>query len=90
MSDQPKILPEQIAREVESFVDKQFADAAKYENSEVLDESGVYSLRRLVASAYAAGFDAGERSERIRYEGRLSRERERLRRMASSEQETQR
>jgi hypothetical protein len=74
---EPKFIPEQIAREIESFVECEFADAARYDNREVLDESGVYRVRRLVAAAFAAGFDAGERSEQIRYEGVMRRERER-------------
>lgn len=85
MSDEPRFIPEPLARQLESFVDNEFTDAARYENREVLDVGGVYALRRLVAAAYAAGFDAGERSEQIRYEALARRDRDRQKR---SEDET--
>lgn len=48
---------------VEAYVREELRDAAKYDNSTPLDESGVWSLHALAAHIYALGFEAGERAE---------------------------
>jgi hypothetical protein len=58
VSDKP-IEPYALSQQVERFVEKQFASAERYENSEVLDDSGVYELHELVAEAYAMGWRDG-------------------------------
>ncbi|OCB57666.1 hypothetical protein A5677_17025 [Mycobacterium malmoense] len=56
-------VPQDVVQEVESYVEKELSDRDKYSNRMPLDESGIYSLHRLVARIYGMGFDAGERVE---------------------------
>lgn len=64
-----RILPASLVSEIEMYVDGQFDRAAKYDNAEVLDTSGVYDLHTLAARIYAAGWDDGERTEGERSRG---------------------
>lgn len=52
-------VPQDIANAVEDYVRSELRDCARYSNRAPLDESGVWSLRRLVEQAYAMGYDAG-------------------------------
>ena len=65
---EPNVVPVGVVRIVEQYVTSELDDAARYENREPLDESGVYSLHRLAAQIYAEGFiDGGAvESERAR------------------------
>jgi hypothetical protein len=64
MNDRPaRILPTQLVTEIGMYVDDQFNRAAKYDNAEVLDDSGVYDLHTLAARIYAEGWQDGERAE---------------------------
>ncbi len=80
MADRPApILPVALIREVEAYVTDQHDLARKYDNTEVLDSSGVYSLHVLAARIYAAGWDDGERA---------ADEKTRAQRMRARDQET--
>ena len=52
-------VPQDIANAVEDYVRSELRDCARYSNRAPLDDSGVWSLRRLVERAYASGYDAG-------------------------------
>lgn len=71
-------VPESVVRAVEAYVYGELSDAAKYGNREPLDESGIWSLHRLVARVYSMGFDAGERVEAERSRSAARRLRESL------------
>lgn len=53
----PEPLP--VAQEVDQYLYGEFSDAEKYDNRDLLDESGIYSLHRLAARIYAMGFRDG-------------------------------
>lgn len=61
-TDRP-IEPLAVAQSVDSYVDGEHRDAAKYSNREILDESGVYSLHELAARIYQLGFNDGRAVE---------------------------
>ena len=46
-------VPQDIANAVEDYVRSELRDCARYSNRAPLDDSGVWSLRRLVERAYA-------------------------------------
>jgi hypothetical protein len=73
---EPRIEPPEVVQLVESYAEKELADARKYENSTPLDESGIWSLHRLAAAIYALGYEAGERTEAARNQGARYRHRE--------------
>ena len=52
-------VPQDIANAVEDYVRSELRDCARYSNRAPLDDSGIWSLRRLVEQAYARGYDAG-------------------------------
>lgn len=52
-------VPIDVVRSVRDFVRKARKDAEQYDNVELLDDSQVYSLHRLAAEVYAAGWSAG-------------------------------
>lgn len=66
-----------VVQSVEQYVYRELADAKKYDNRAPLDESGIFSLHRLVAEAYARGWDDGERVAVQKERGRRDRERDR-------------
>lgn len=70
-------VPQQVIEVVERWVDKELRDAEKYENRTPMDESGIFSLHRMSAEVYAAGFDAGERAAEARARGYNQRRRDR-------------
>lgn len=76
MSD-ARILPAQLVQAVEMWVDRELDAAEKYDNREPLDESGIFSLHRLAAEVYAAGFEDGDRAATERHHGERRRARER-------------
>lgn len=63
MTGQPRILPLALIEAVDRYVESELADAAKYDNRQPFDESGVWSLHRLAAEVYAAGWADGEAAE---------------------------
>lgn len=69
-------VPATVVQQVEEYVYKELSDAEKYDNSSPLDESGIWSLHRLAARIYAAGFDAGERVEAERSRAAANRRRD--------------
>jgi hypothetical protein len=71
-----RIVTPDIVFQIDNWVSKQLDDAKQYENSEPLDESGIYSLHLLAAQIYAAGFQAGEQIASIRQSGIAMRRRE--------------
>lgn len=73
----PRIVPARLADGIEAYVHKELSDAERYENSEPLDEDGVYGIYTLVAEAYAAGYEDGMVSEARRQSARRQRDRER-------------
>lgn len=70
------IEPMAVAQQVEAYAATEHEEARKWENRELLDESGVYQLHELAARIYALGFNDGRNSEMQRYEGKLRRERD--------------
>lgn len=77
MPDYPIVEPAEIVQLVEAFVESEHRDAAKYANRTPLDDSGVFTLHRLAAEIYAAGYRDGERAESARRHGERRRERDR-------------
>lgn len=71
-----RILPREAVDSIEAYVDKQLRDAKQYSNSELLDESGVFSLYRLAAGIYALGYEHGEVIAELRCNSRRFREKE--------------
>jgi hypothetical protein len=71
-----RVEPSSVVDLIEEYVSKELADAKHYENSEPLDESGVYSLHRLGAEIYAAGWNDGEQSALRREYATRQREKE--------------
>lgn len=65
MSD-PRILPNDLVFVVEQYVDKELADAERYDNRELLDESGIWDLHRIAAAIYSRGWTDGETAEASR------------------------
>jgi hypothetical protein len=53
--------PADVAHMVNEYLSIELSDVEKYDNRELLDESGRYSLHRLAAEIYARGFDDGYR-----------------------------
>lgn len=66
-------MPIGLVREVDSYVRSELDDAKKFDNREPLDESGVWSLHRLVERAYAQGWQEGAEAESERARARASR-----------------
>lgn len=58
MSDR-LVEPFAVAQLVETYVDAELRDVAKYTNRELFDESGTYDLHTLAARIYAMGFNEG-------------------------------
>lgn len=77
MATDARFLPLQLVQSIELWIDKEFADAEKWDNRDLLDDSGVFTLYRLAAEIYAAGFAAGEcaADERLRGVARRARKR---------------
>lgn len=63
MTTERPIEPLAVAQDVESYVDGEHRDAAKYSNRDLLDDSGVYSLHELAARIYQRGFNDGRAVE---------------------------
>lgn len=61
--------PSAIADLVEDFVTDEYRQAAQYDNKDVLDDSGVYSLHLLAARIYAEGHAEGRRAAEARQRG---------------------
>lgn len=59
MTAQSHIEPVAIAQMVDAFITTQIEEAHRYDNREVLDESGAYGLHALAASIYGKGFEEG-------------------------------
>lgn len=77
------IEPRPVVDLVERFVDKAHADAAKFDNVELLDESQVFSLHLTAAEIYALGFTEGVASAEARRHSQRVRDREHLKREAA-------
>jgi hypothetical protein len=60
---QPRVLPIALVQAVDTYAERELADAAKYDNRHPLDESGIWSLHALAAKCYAAGWADGEAAE---------------------------
>ena len=75
VNDRP-VEPIDVAQAVERYVDAEHADALKYSNREVLDESGVYDLHSLAARIYQIGFNDGRAVEGTKRNGARTRARE--------------
>ena len=57
------IEPMNVVEMIDSYVRKALHDSDAYDNVELLDESGVWSLHRVAAEIYALGFRDGEDAE---------------------------
>lgn len=64
-----RIEPQAVVDLVEEYVRKELSDAEKYENRDLLDESGIYSLHSLAADAYAKGYEDATRAVERREDG---------------------
>lgn len=71
-----RIEPQAVVAAVEDYVTTELNDAARYENRQPLDESGVYSLHVLAARVYALGWDDAERAVVERERRRRNRDRD--------------
>ena len=69
-----RILPTQQIEEVDRVIDGLIRDAARYDNTELLDESQCWTLHQLAAQLYAAGFEDGQRAEAARGRGQKARD----------------
>lgn len=63
MSGGARIEPLPVVELVEAYVYSELQDAKRYDNRTPLDDSGIFSLHRLAAEIYAAGYADGERAE---------------------------
>lgn len=81
MKIEPNIVTREIVEMVDEYAQSEIADAAKYANSEPLDESGIFSLHRLAARIYAHGFHDGETAAQTRALGERARFRESIQRI---------
>lgn len=72
----PRIEPQQVIQNVEQYIESELDAAARYDNREPLDSSGAYSLHRLAAEIYAAGWADGERAEAERSREQRRRDRD--------------
>jgi hypothetical protein len=79
MPGEPQIVTREVVDMVEEYVYKELSDAEKYDNRTPLDESGIWSLHRLVAKAYMIGWRDGEFLESERSRRSSWREREAIR-----------
>ena len=61
--------------DIETWVTGRFDRAAKYDNAELLDEDGVYTLHQLAAHIYALGFADGVGVQQTRETGDRMRQR---------------
>lgn len=73
---QPRILPIALVQAVDTYAERELADAAKYDNRQPLDESGIWSLHALAAKCYAAGWADGEAAEGQRTRAARNRQRD--------------
>ncbi len=80
-----RVLPLHLADLIEGFVESEHRNAERYDNKQVLDEGGVYSLYRLAATVYAAGFNDGNALALRQQSSARMRERERNREAVSDE-----
>jgi hypothetical protein len=76
-------VPLYLVTAVDDYVSLELAHADKYPNRSPLDESGVWSLHRLVERAYASGFQDGVHAEDARQRAIATRIREKADRDAA-------
>jgi len=71
MSGNPeaRIETPEVVQLVDGYVRKALNDAQRYDNSEPLDDSGVWSLHQLASQIYMIGFRDGENVEMLRTHG---------------------
>jgi hypothetical protein len=72
-----RILPREATYEVEQYIQSELEAAARYDNREPFDASGVWSLHKLAADIYAAGWAEGEAVESERQRAQRLRDRDR-------------
>lgn len=77
MSGNDVPVPPDVVARVDAYVENELRNAAKYENSDPLDESGVWSLHQLAAEVYALGWMNGAGAQALREQARRLRERQR-------------
>lgn len=51
--------PREIVDMVDRWIDGEISSALRWDNKELLDEDGAYTLHRLAAGIYAAGWTGG-------------------------------
>lgn len=71
-----RIAPLDVIAQVDHWISAQIDSARRYENSELLDESGAWSLHALAAQIYARGWRDGEMAESNRAHGQRGRDRD--------------
>jgi hypothetical protein len=85
MSGQSHIEPVAVAQMVDAFITGEIEEAHRYDNREVLDESGAYGLHALAASVYAKGFEEGAAAQSWKDNAQRRRERDAARRAKETE-----
>jgi hypothetical protein len=79
------IEPKAIAELVETYVSDEYADARKFDNRALLDESGVWTLHQLAAEIYALGFRDGAFTEETCERGKRQRKADAIRAAKATE-----
>ena len=69
-------VPLAVSQAVDRWIDSELSDARRYDNRQPLDESGAWSLHRLVAESYARGWSDGSQVGEDRSRERRNREKE--------------
>ncbi len=68
-------VPIDVVETIDRFISTEHADARKWVNRELLDDSGAYSLHQAAAQVYKRGYLDGAMAERARQNGERQRER---------------
>lgn len=55
-----RIVSPAVVNAVERYIDEELDAVAKFDNRELLDDSGAWNLHVLAATIYAIGFENGE------------------------------
>jgi len=71
-----RIAPRDVIDDVDRWIGEEISQAERYDNRELLDSSGCWSLHALAALIYARGWTDGERAESARSESQRRRERD--------------
>lgn len=85
MTGQSHIEPVAVAQMVDAFITSEIEEAHRYDNREVLDESGAYGVHALAASIYSKGFEEGAAAQFWKDNAQRRREQDAARRSKETE-----